>query len=95
MATSTQHPDPTGQTAAMAEQLRRTGFLTREYRAESEGEQLRRRARRAARSIGRPVRTQAHAGTMTAALADWPANPLEERLSESRANNSIDRALRE
>ncbi|MEV5576845.1 hypothetical protein AB0L06_43060 [Spirillospora sp. NPDC052269] len=100
MPASTPNSEPTKQPdAAMVEELRRTGHLTRPYRDESERDQLRDQARRAARTLGRPIRTHADAdvdaGTMIAALADWPANPLEARLSESRANNIIDRALGE
>lgn len=90
---------------AIADQLRRTGEARTPYHSHHERDQLRRAGRRAGRTLDRRVRTfdvpaephphcdRDQCGTVAVILPDWGTNPLEARLTQSRANNAIDRAL--
>ncbi|MCP2343687.1 hypothetical protein [Actinomadura rupiterrae] len=87
-------PDDAARVAALAEQFKRTGEVRCRCQDAEERERLRAEARRAARQLGRPVRTYATDSVVLAVLTDWPANALESRLTESRARNAMDRAFR-
>ncbi|TDC54316.1 hypothetical protein E1281_16400 [Actinomadura sp. KC345] len=91
--------------AVIADELRRSGQTRATYHSHDERDRLRAAGRQAGRSLDRPVRTFDTAarhprcdadqcGTVLIALTDWgSANPLEDRLARSRANNAVDRAL--
>ncbi|WP_157408050.1 hypothetical protein [Actinomadura atramentaria] len=76
----------------MTAELRRAGSLSVPARDDAHAAALRQAGRAAGRKLGRPVITRAGRGVVHVALTDWPANELEARLSESRANNALDRA---
>jgi hypothetical protein len=87
--------------AVIADELRRAGEVHARYRTRGDRDRLRQAGRRAGRLLGRPVQTHAtpgadsdEHGTVIITITDWgTANPLESRLTTSRANNAIDRAL--
>lgn len=83
--------DPTVQ--HIADQLRRTGQVSRTYHTDTERDELRRTGRKAARILGRPLHTTARSGVLHMVLTDWGENPLERQLDDAKARNAIDRAL--
>ncbi|WP_329519884.1 hypothetical protein [Spirillospora sp. NBC_01491] len=92
-------------TAATADQLKRTGEIRATYHSHHDRDRLRAAGRQAGRLIARPVRTfdipatptprcsTEKCGTVVITVTNWGTNPLEARLTESRANNAVDRAL--
>lgn len=72
-------------------QLRRRGLVQRTMANDAEAVEWRDRAREAARSLGRPVRTTQGGLVVVAVLKDWPANELERQLDDLRVANAIKR----
>ena len=53
----------------------------------------RKAARRAARDLGRPVRTLRHGGVVQAFLTDWPASIDERRVHDSAMREAMHRTM--
>lgn len=83
--------DPTAR--HMADELRRTGQVSRAYHNDAERDELRRTGRRAARILSRPIQTLARSGVLHIVLTGWGDNPLERQLDDAKTRNAIDRAL--
>ncbi|AXA97573.1 hypothetical protein [Microbacterium sp. PM5] len=80
-----------GRVEQIKKELRLNGSVQVSIVDDDEAEEWRRDARRAARELGRPVETIRHRSIVVAALRDWPANELEEEVTQAKLRTVMNR----
>ncbi|WDH77904.1 hypothetical protein PTQ19_10260 [Microbacterium esteraromaticum] len=75
----------------LTKELRLKGGAQRAIEDDAEAAEWRKRARAAARALGRPVETARCGRVTVAALRDWPANELEAEVHQAKLRNAMDR----
>lgn len=75
----------------LAKELRLNGSVQRIIEDDAEAAEWRKTARAAARLLRRKVETLRSGRVTVAALRDWPANELEEQVTDARMRTVMDR----
>lgn len=75
----------------LQKQLRTSGGAQAHVATDADADEWRKAARTAARQLGRPVETIQHGHTVLASLRDWPANELEQQVTDARMRTVMER----